>query len=56
VAEPKGPVEENEQDAEEFEQILNWIDKEFDLEVAQNSKHCLSVSFLVLTHPQYVHS
>jgi hypothetical protein len=29
-------VEVDEEEAEEFEELLNWIDNEFDLEVAQN--------------------
>ena len=29
---------ENDEEAEEFEEILNWIDNKFDLEVAQNCK------------------
>jgi hypothetical protein len=56
VPEPEGFVEEIEQDREEFEEILNWIDKEFDLEVAQNSEYSLFCVPLASDHSQYVRS
>lgn len=38
VPDPEEAVEEIEDDAQEFEELLHWIDNEMDLEVAQNSK------------------
>jgi len=50
VPDPKDPVEVDEEEAAEFEEILNWIDKEFDLEVARNSKLWSFVRLCCLTN------
>lgn len=56
VPEPEGLFEEDEQDAEDFEEILNWIDNEFDLEVAQNSESSRFGCKLNLIHFQCMNS
>jgi len=50
VPEPEDSMEE-EEGAEEFEEILNWIDNEFNLEVAQNRKWTLFCAFSYLNLP-----
>jgi hypothetical protein len=40
VPEPEQFVELGAEDMEDFEELLNWIDNEFDLEVAQNGEWC----------------
>ena len=42
VPEPDGDIEEVNDDAEAFEELLHWIDNEFDLEVAQNNTYLVT--------------
>jgi len=56
VPEPDGLFEEDEQDTEDFEEILNWINNEFDLEVAQNSESSRFACKLNLIHFQCMNS